>query len=197
MNKDNEIAFLNDKSFADAVRWATMKHSGQKRDFSNADYITHPIRVASEVYFHGWPTDAVLIALFHDVVEDTNTSLDEIEQHWGANVREGVYYLTEPSKLRGDNHKLSKEERKKEFMLHVANGSGMHQTIKIIDIMDNTIDMCRFVHKDIKRAEKFLVAKREMLDACVDARWRVKHQVAMWLNELERVIEHERKNKYK
>lgn len=69
------------------LKFATQKHAGQKRKFSGLDYITHPIAVSRAIdscYMHEVFDDQMIlmlkiIALLHDVVEDTNTSLKEIE----------------------------------------------------------------------------------------------------------------------
>jgi len=190
MNKDHETAFLSDPSYSDAVHWARVKHGGQKRDFSNTAYVHHPIRVAAELYAERRHKEVVLAALFHDVVEDTETSIEEIEAEWGKRTAEIVWWLTEPSKRRRDHNILSRKERKQEFNEQLAKAPELAQVIKLYDILDNTIDMCRFAHLDLKRAKEFLVNKRETVNLFTRP-IAPKVAVRKWLDELESIIEGE------
>lgn len=187
MNKDHETAFLNDPSYADAIRWARIKHDGQKRDYSKTDYVLHPIRVAAELYAEGRSDYVVLAALFHDVVEDTGTSVADVEAHWGKRTASLVEWLTEPSKRRGDHCKMSREERKQEFNEQLAKAPELAQVIKLYDILDNTIDMCRFAHLDLKRANRFLDEKREIVKLFTRP-IAPKASLRKWLDELEEII---------
>ncbi len=60
-------------------------HEGQMRS-SGEKYITHPLSVASILLDYHMDTDTVCAALMHDVVEDTDTSLDEIRKQFGEDV---------------------------------------------------------------------------------------------------------------
>lgn len=64
-----------------ALEFAAAAHSGQKR--KNGDnYIIHPIRVSQEVKTE----DQKVIALLHDTVEDTDTTLEDIRGAFGEHV---------------------------------------------------------------------------------------------------------------
>ncbi len=62
---------------SEALRFATEKHSGQKR-LSGEDYISHPIAVAALLIEWDMDVDSVVAGLLHDVVEDTDVELSEI-----------------------------------------------------------------------------------------------------------------------
>ena len=55
-------------------------------------YIRHPIRVAFEVAHLG--PEYELVGLFHDLVEDTDCTLDDIHKTWGGTVADGVAAIT-------------------------------------------------------------------------------------------------------
>ncbi|MBD5128408.1 MAG: bifunctional (p)ppGpp synthetase/guanosine-3',5'-bis(diphosphate) 3'-pyrophosphohydrolase [Ruminococcaceae bacterium] len=68
-----------------AYRLADEAHEGQMRS-SGEKYITHPLSVASILLDYLMDTDTLCAALMHDVVEDTETSLDEIRKKFGEDV---------------------------------------------------------------------------------------------------------------
>lgn len=68
-----------------AYRLADEAHEGQMRS-SGEKYITHPLSVASILLDYLMDTDTICAALLHDVVEDTETTLDEIRKKFGEDV---------------------------------------------------------------------------------------------------------------
>jgi len=79
-----------------AVDYAQEKHKDQKRK-DGSPYIIHPLAVAEIVVEMGLDLDAVLGALLHDCIEDTDASHDEIARLFGettAELVEGVTKLT-------------------------------------------------------------------------------------------------------
>ena len=69
----------------EAIDYATIKHDGQFRK-SGEKYITHPLRVAGILIKWGMDIDSVIAGVLHDVVEDTETPLEDIEEKFGKNV---------------------------------------------------------------------------------------------------------------
>ena len=79
-----------------AIRYAENKHASQKRK-DGSPYIIHPLSVAEIVAEIGLDTDAILGALLHDCIEDTDSTYDEIARQFGSTVAalvEGVTKLT-------------------------------------------------------------------------------------------------------
>ena len=60
-----------------AVDYANKKHAAQKRK-DGSPYIIHPLAVAQIVTEMGLDMDAILGALLHDCIEDTDASHEEI-----------------------------------------------------------------------------------------------------------------------
>ncbi len=81
----------------DAIRLAVAAHDGQRRQ-SGEEYICHPLHVAMILVEIGMDSDAVVAALLHDVVEDTEIELTEIARRFGqevANLVDGVTKITQ------------------------------------------------------------------------------------------------------
>ena len=76
-----------------AVEYANVKHKFQKRK-DGSPYIIHPLAVAQVVAEMGLDMDAVLGALLHDCIEDTDASHEEIERLFGGTVAELVEGVT-------------------------------------------------------------------------------------------------------
>ena len=96
-----------------AIEYATQKHKGQKRKGKNIDYIVHPLQVVNILSQNGADEETMIVGILQDVVEDTNTSLEEIEQCFGESIRKLVAFESE------DKSK-SYRERKKEHMDNVS-----------------------------------------------------------------------------
>ena len=76
-----------------AVDYARNKHKDQHRK-DGSPYIIHPLAVAAIVTEMGLDTDAILGALLHDCIEDTDASHDEIAKLFGETVAELVEGVT-------------------------------------------------------------------------------------------------------
>ena len=76
-----------------ALDFATEKHKGQKR-IGGEDYITHPIAVCEIVKNLGFGEDYQIAALFHDLLEDTNTTKKEILSYGNDDILTAVKLLT-------------------------------------------------------------------------------------------------------
>ena len=90
-----------------AFKFAFEAHDGQKRKGTKAPYIIHPMDVAIILMKNHASDDIVIAGLLHDTVEDTDTTIEDIEENFGKEVARLVRGVTEPSKL-------NKEESEKE-----------------------------------------------------------------------------------
>lgn len=86
----------------EAYLFAEARHHGQKRR-SGELYITHPLAVAHILADLQMGINTVIAGLLHDVLEDTATPPDELEQRFGATVRKLVEGV---SKLHHSERKL-------------------------------------------------------------------------------------------
>jgi len=81
-----------------AYEFARDAHDGVARK-SGEPYITHPVAVAVLLADMGMDSDSVIAGLLHDTVEDTSVTLEDIEKHFGVDVRRIVEGETKVSKL--------------------------------------------------------------------------------------------------
>ena len=83
----------------EAIDLAVSAHNGQVRR-SGEEYVCHPLHVACILIEIGMDSDAVVAALLHDVVEDTDIELAEIARRFGQDVAglvDGVTKITQMS----------------------------------------------------------------------------------------------------
>ena len=81
------------ESYKLALEFAKAKHKGQKR-IGGDDYITHPIAVSEIVKNQGFDEIYQIAALFHDLLEDTDATEDEILKYGNQQILEAVKLLT-------------------------------------------------------------------------------------------------------
>jgi guanosine-3',5'-bis(diphosphate) 3'-pyrophosphohydrolase len=120
-----------------AVGFAAWKHSGQfRKGEGHTPYIHHPIEVAATLAEIGEVEDLELLqaALLHDTVEDTDTTPDEIETHFGSRVCSIVREVT-------DDKSLEKSERKAAQIAHAPHLSKEAQSLKLADKISNVHDV--------------------------------------------------------
>lgn len=84
---------IDKKRYENALEFAAKKHAGQYR-IGGLPYITHPIAVSEIVMENGGDTDAVVTALFHDLLEDTDATEQEILDLGNEKILHSVKLLT-------------------------------------------------------------------------------------------------------
>ena len=112
----------------------------QRRKYTGEPYIVHPIAVAEIVRSVPHTEEMLAAALLHDVVEDTPVSIEEIETEFGPVVAELVGWLTDVSRPSDGNRK----KRKHLDLLHTAKSPPEAKTIKLADLIDNTLSISRY-----------------------------------------------------
>ncbi|EDR28585.1 HD domain-containing protein, putative [Entamoeba dispar SAW760] len=116
--------------FLSVLEFATHKHRFQLRK-DGASYIEHPIKVCKILKDAGINDIEILSgALLHDTVEDTNTTFEELEEHFGKQITQYVREVT-------DDKKLDKVTRKKLQIEHSGTISYGGKMIKYADKIQN------------------------------------------------------------
>lgn len=98
---------------SEAIEFAVKAHDGMRRKKSNSPYILHPMEAAVIVGAMTDDQDLIAAAALHDVVEDTDITIEEIEERFGARVKELVSAETEnkrPDLPPEDTWRIRKEE---------------------------------------------------------------------------------------
>ena len=80
---------------SEAIAFAVMAHDGMRRKKGNAPYILHPMEAAVIVGTMTDDQNLIAAAVLHDVVEDADIAIEEIEERFGSRVRELVQSETE------------------------------------------------------------------------------------------------------
>ena len=84
----------------EALEVARQAHAGQTRTGSGGrPYIEHPVAVAERLTEAGYPDEVLAAALLHDVVEDSELSVDDIRERFGNRVAQLVDVLTEDASI--------------------------------------------------------------------------------------------------
>lgn len=145
-----------DNKILHAMHCATEAHKEQRRRYTNEPYIVHPFAVAGLVTAIGGTSTMIQAAFLHDVVEDTDTDNADIETHFGVEVANLVWWVTNKSKPSDGN----RAERRKIDRNHIAAAPAEAQTIKLADIIDNTRSIGAL---DSKFADTYMLEKFRML----------------------------------
>ena len=89
-----------------AIYFARKYHSNQKRK-SGEPYYSHPLEVAYMISDYNLKTDVIAASILHDIVEDTEVTVEMIQGSFGKRIAEMVDSLT---RNRPDGSKLTVEE---------------------------------------------------------------------------------------
>src|SRR6478736_92490 len=98
---------------------AVSAHEGQKRA-SGDPYVIHPIASAQILAELGLDTTAIQAALLHDVPEDTEYSLTDVEEQFGAEVAQLVDGVTKLSRFSTHSHEQQQAENIRKMLLAMA-----------------------------------------------------------------------------
>ena len=155
----NSIEYKTDKDDVDlikrAFRLANDAHNGIRRK-TGEPYITHPIEVAQIVATEiGLGPTSIATALMHDVVEDSDYTLDDINSMFGANIAKLIDGLTKISGVTTVDQNMQLENYRK--MLLTISDDIRVILIKIADRMHNMRTMHGMPsHKQLTKASETL-----------------------------------------
>lgn len=122
-----------------ALHFAAHKHRDQRRKDNEASpYINHPIDVMTILAIEAKIDDVNILAaaLLHDTLEDTETTFEELQQHFGNLIAGIVVELT-------DDQDLPRPERYQLQQQKAVNYSREARLIRIADKIANTRDASR------------------------------------------------------
>jgi len=145
-----------------ALAFAAHKHRDQRRkDAEASPYINHPIALAEVLAGEGGVADVEVLAaaLLHDTIEDTATTVEELQELFGARIAAIVAEVT-------DDQKLPKAERKRLQIVHAAGLSSGAKLVKLADKICNLRDVAvRPPAKwDLERRREYFDWARQVID---------------------------------
>ena len=147
--------------YTKCINFAAIKHRDQRRlDDVKTPYINHPIGVAN-ILVEAGETDLHLLmaAILHDCVEDTDTTIEEIEDNFGKEVREIVEQVT-------DDKSLQKLERKRLQIEHASACSPKAKLLKLADKLYNLRDLLKCTPEGWtqERSHEYFIWAKKVVD---------------------------------
>lgn len=119
-----------------AFEYCVKKHEGQKR-CTNEDYYIHPFNVALIIVTLGMDSESIAAALLHDVVEDTDTTVEDIKRGFGDDVALLVDGVTKIGRLNFS----TKEQQQAESLRKMLIAMGQDIRVIIIKLADRLHNM--------------------------------------------------------
>ena len=124
-----------------AIEFAAVKHRSQNRKGVDIPYIVHPMEVLQILAANGCSLNVQIAGVLHDTVEDTDTSIEEIETVFGKEIAELVQSDTE-------DKTLSWQERKQNTIDNIKHESCEAQEILCADKLSNIKSLYYDLNKD-------------------------------------------------
>jgi len=140
-----------------AYRVSAQAHRGQKRK-SGDDFLSHSVAVATLLAELQMDSTTIAAALLHDVVEDSDVSLDQIRQDFGTEVATLVDGLTKLSSLTFRSSAEEQAENYRKLLLSVAKDA----RVIIIKLADRVHNMRTLEHLDPERQRRIALETREI-----------------------------------
>ena len=155
-----------------AVEYADIKHKRQKRK-DGSPYIIHPLAVAQVVAEMGLDLDAILGALLHDCIEDTDASHEDIEKLFGQTVAELVEGVTKLTRANFSTSEQAQMENLRKMFMAMSKDIRV-VIIKIADRLHNMRTM------QYQTPEKQIKKCRETMDIYAPLAHRLGMQKIKW-----------------
>ncbi len=118
-----------------AYRLAAASHDGQFRK-TGEPYIEHPLEVAGILVELGMDSATIAAAILHDVVEDTDVTIEEIERAFNADIAELVDGVTKLGKLQFSTVEEEQAENLRKMLLAMSKDVRV-MIIKLADRLHN------------------------------------------------------------
>lgn len=147
--------------YEDVLKFAYAKHLHQKRK-TGEPFIFHPTRVF--ILAEKFTQDKAVLsaALLHDLIEDTDTTIEEIRENFGENVADLVTELTLPKGLKHGDH--SKASYLSKSIIKLSDDALL---LKLCDRLDNLQDINIL---SLNRGSYMRMETQEMLHSLVEGR---------------------------
>lgn len=119
-----------------AKLFAIKAHKGQvRKSDKEKPMVIHPINVGNILEENNYDDNVIAAGYLHDVVEDTNYTIEDIENQFGTDIASLVMGASEPDKS------LSWEERKTHTINQVKDLDIRHKAIVCADKISNLEDL--------------------------------------------------------
>ncbi len=140
-----------------AFRFAYQLHEGQTRK-SGEPYIAHPIAVAGLLRDLGGDKAMIAAGFLHDVVEDTNVTLEDIERKFGSEVCQLVEGVTKLSKFNFSSKTEHQAENFRRMFLAMAKDI----RVIVVKLADRLHNMRTLEHLRPEKQERIAAETKEI-----------------------------------
>jgi (p)ppGpp synthase/HD superfamily hydrolase len=151
----------------DALGFATSCHEGQLRDAGDVPFVTHPLEVACLLHEAGYSDEVVAAGVLHDVIENTDAELADLERRFGPDVTRLVAAVSDDPAI--EDH----AERKAALRDQVARAGECAAAVFAADKVSKARELRtragRFSRSDELRVQHY-EASMEMLDQVLPGR---------------------------
>jgi guanosine-3',5'-bis(diphosphate) 3'-pyrophosphohydrolase len=128
-----EAAAQRSELVGEALQIASRAHAGQIRNGSGGmAYIEHPRAVAERLAEQGHGDEVLAAALLHDVVEDSETSVEELQRLVGAEVAAMVAALSDDESI--ESYRDRKDEHRKRVAAAGAEALAVYAADKLTNV---------------------------------------------------------------
>lgn len=155
--KENFASPADKSLICRAFDFAYRLHEGQVRK-SGEPYICHPIAVASLLRDLGGSSTMIAAGLLHDIVEDTDVTLEELEERFGHEVRLLVEGVTKLSKIKFS----SKTERQAESFRRMFLAMAQDIRVIVVKLADRLHNMRTLEHLPEEKRRQIALETREI-----------------------------------
>lgn len=121
-----------ERALRSSARW----HAGQTRKGSGLPYFEHAAAVAMILQRAGFGEDVVIAGLLHDVVEDTDATIDDVRDGFGAAVA-GIVGTCSEIKYDAEGRKRPWIDRKRDHLAALAGASPSAWAVILADKLHN------------------------------------------------------------
>ncbi|MGE0755063.1 MAG: bifunctional (p)ppGpp synthetase/guanosine-3',5'-bis(diphosphate) 3'-pyrophosphohydrolase, partial [Alphaproteobacteria bacterium] len=129
-----------------AYLFAMEAHKTQKR--ANGDpYFSHPVEVAYKLTDFKLDVSSIVTALLHDTVEDTDVTLEEINEKFGPEIGTLVDGVTKLSRLEGKSEHLKQAENFRKLLIAMSQDLRV-LLVKLADRLHNMETLHHIKNKD-------------------------------------------------
>lgn len=127
---------VDTKLIEKAYDFASVAHAGQLR-MSGEPYFIHPAAVAKNIAEMGFDEHTIAAGLLHDTVEDTNASIEELDEEFGEQVADIVDGVTKINMMTFDTKEEAQAENIRKMILAMSHDI----RVPIVKLADRTHNM--------------------------------------------------------
>jgi len=148
---------FNKEKFLKAYDFAQKAHKGQFRKDNTTPYISHPLKAAQILTKLHVDEDTLIAALLHDVPEDTEKSLRDVEKYFGKKIAFLVNGITKLSKV---YYRHDMAERQIESLKKLLIHSAKDPRVILIKLADRLHNMSTL--ENVKAEKRIRIAKETL-----------------------------------